>query len=230
MKETSIAAAAWAWLEGLGYVCYSEVVARGKRIDLVGRLAHSIVAVECKTSLGLSVIGQANQWVGEASESWICVPGTTRRQHRYLGERLCADLGIGVLYADVAYPWRPDGERWKVAVQARRCDPKRLAMWEKRLHEEQRTAAPAGSNGGGYVTKFSLTCAALVAYVATHPDCELGIALKAIDHHYNRHASAVHNMSELMNRVGPIRPGALSRIRIEGKGAKARLWPTEDVF
>lgn len=228
-REIDLAARAKAWLEGRGFEVFQEVVVGGRRIDLVGRANGVVITVECKLCFGLDVLTQARRWVGEASESWVAVPYRhTWRTSGSVALEYCQLVGIGV----IGVPG-PDGMPRSctpvhVALQAIRTDPKGLAeRWGKRLHPEQKTAAPAGTNGGGYSTAFSRYCAELVAHVVAHPGTTLGDAERALRHPFSNRRSFLSLMPSKL-AVGRGRDPRLARVRIDGSGVKATLWPHEE--
>ncbi|GMV18373.1 MAG: hypothetical protein AMXMBFR56_65970 [Polyangiaceae bacterium] len=228
MRETDLGRVAKGWLENSrGLEAFQEVVAGGHRIDLVGRRHGCVVTVECKVSFGLPVIAQAQRWLAkgerQASESWVCVAQSRRASdERRLGRDVCDRLGIGVLEVD--------GGRWRVAVGATSSNPPDLSEWNELLHQEQKDAAPAGTNGGGYSTDFKRTCVALVETVTKSPGITLKDAVVETAHHYQTRASAVSALSRLLS-VARRRPVELAPIRIEGRGSRALLFPTgEETF
>lgn len=232
MRETEIGAVAKGWLEGRGLEVFQEVEVGADRIDLVGRATGLLVAVECKVGFGLDVIAQAQRWVDNANESWVAVPQRVFRGHRRadtpaqsLGLDVCRNNGIGVLEIHPVREIAPT-----VRVLAARRSPKASSI---RLHAEQKSAAPAGTNAGGYSTRFKRACERLSAIVAEQPGITLRQAVMGIDHGYPRRAYAIATLSESLNRdhsktKGYPRPAELAAIRIEGFGAKATLWPQEE--
>lgn len=229
--EAELGTKAKAWLEARGLEVFQEVEAGGHRIDLVGRARGLVVAVECKLCFGLDVLTQARRWVGEASESWVAVPYRhTWRTSGSVALEYCKLVGIGV----IGVPG-PDGMPRSctpvhVALEAIRADPKGLAgRWGKRLHPEQKTAAPAGTNGGGYSTAFGRFCTALAAYVEGHPGITLGDIERALEHPFSGRRSFMALMPSKL-AVGPRRDARLAGVRIEGNGVKATLWPAGDAF
>lgn len=224
--EAELAAVAKTWLEGRDLEVFQEVEAGGHRIDLVGRARGVVVAVECKLCFGLDVLTQARRWVGEASESWVAVPfACTWRRSASVAREYCELTGIGVLGVS-----RPDGmprsgAPFHVSLEATRTDPKGLAeRWAKRLHPEQKTAAPAGTNGGGYSTAFGRFCKVLAAYVEAHEGVALGDVERALQHPFSGRRSFMALMPSKL-AVGPKRDARLAGVRIEGSGVKATLWP-----
>lgn len=226
--EAELAAVAKTWLEGRDLEVFQEVESGGHRIDLVGRARGVVVAVECKLCFGLDVLTQARRWVGEASESWVAVPYQRARPSvGSVAREYCGLIGIGVL--GVRMRGGHAGGTVEV-LKATRTDPKGLAeRWAKRLHPEQKTAAPAGTNGGGYSTAFGRFCTALAAYVEAHEGVALGDVERALEHPFSGRRSFMALMPSKL-AVGPRRDARLSGVRIEGKGVKATLWPAGNVF
>lgn len=118
----------------------------------------------------------------------------------------------------------------EVVLGARRSDPKGLAQrWRKRLHPEQKTALAAGTNGGGYSTRFGRYCRALTEHVAASPGTTLGDAERAVDHPFSSRRSFMSLMPGKL-AVGRHREPRLAGVRLDGKGVRGRLWPTEGEF
>lgn len=230
VRETDIGRVAKSWLESRDLEVFQEVCVGGHRIDLVGRAHGVIVAVECKVSFGLPVIAQARRWTGddhspEATESWVVVGVASRgynSDERRLALHVCGLLGIGVIYADPAR--RFYDTLWKLKRPALIRAPKDLAGWDAHLHPEQKHAAEAGTNGGGYSTQFKRTMAELTAYVRQHPGVTTGEAEKAIKHEYSR-AFITQALPRMLASVGRRRGPALAGLRVEGNGVRATLWP-----
>ena len=227
IKETEIASGAAMWLESRDLEIFQEV--RGpktdKRVDLVGRASHNIICVEAKVSLGLDVIAQANHWKYRASETWVAVPRRAVRRTRtfVLARDLCQLRGIGILSVQVG----SDGVNVGVQVELEAVrSGLEVSDWNACLHPQQKDSQ-GGSAGGGYSTDFSRTCGRLVEHVQANPGVELRPALKGIKTHYARIADAVRHLSTALNTQGPERFGALSGIRIEGRGVHARLYPND---
>lgn len=207
---------------------HQEVETSRGRADLVGRGRGYVVAVECKVNFGLPVIAQAQRWLDVVSESWICVPAPKRAVYggeiRGIGRGLCANLGIGIL--EVA-----GGSVGHVQLPTRRNPKASAGFWDRYWHPDQAERAEAGTQGG-HSTPWLRTAEALVRYVTEHPGVTLRDALKAIpENHYARLGSGISQTSTLLNYSGTRRPAAFAGIRIEGKGARATLWPVEsEVF
>lgn len=229
--EAELAAKAKAWLEGRGLEVFQEVEAGGHRIDLVGRARGLVVAVECKLCFGLDVLTQARRWVGEACESWVAVPfACTCRKKAGVALEYCRLTGIGVLGVSGPTGMPRSRAPWHVSLEATRTDPKGLARrWAERLHPEQKTAAPAGTNGGGYSTAFGRFCQVLAAHVEEHPGIALGDVERALEHPFSGRRSFMALMPSKL-AVGPRRDARLARVRLEGNGVKATLWPAGDAF
>ncbi len=229
--EAELAAKAKAWLEGRGFEVFQEVEAGGHRIDLVGRARGVVVAVECKLCFGLDVLTQARRWVGDASESWVAVPfGRTWRLKAGVALEYCGLIGLGVLGVSGPSGAPRSQAPFHVSLEAIRTDPKGLAeRWRKRLHPEQKTAAPAGTNGGGYSTAFGRFCKVLAEYIEAHPGVALGDVERALEHPFSGRRSFMALMPSKF-AVGPKRDARLARVRLEGNGVKATLWPAGDAF
>lgn len=178
-------------------------------------------AIETKTSLSFEVVAQARRWRHYAHLASVCVPAT-RRNSRDLGRefalRVCEAEGVGVLTFD---PQRGESERIRVDVGPR---PVRRPLTERlraALHQEQKTAAPAGSNRGGYWTPWQRTCREIVARVKGQPGITIAALLEGLEHHYASHASARGSILKWAEG------GRIKGVRVSRADGKPRFFPDE---
>lgn len=224
--EVVIGRGAVRWLRALGFDVYQEVQIGqgGLVIDVVGTFGPWVVAVECKTTFGLSVIEQADHWRRFVHYSWVCVPVGGAGGSRLFAERICRDLGIGVLYVipeivddpSPARHWGPAVTEKVHADYFRRAPVEHVRRW---LTEGQKTALAAGSVGGGRWTPFRETCEALAGIVRKRPGVALREAIEEIRHHYATTSSARACLSKWIE-AGKV-PGVV--LRREGRTPRLYL-------
>lgn len=212
MRETDLAKHVVDWLAADDWDVYQEVQP--------GRLAHvaDIVAVrrgmmwviECKLTLSLEVIGQAEHWRRLANWSSVAVPRAKRHSSREAATRVCRLLGVGMLTVD-----RGGSVRCDLPPAMNRVP----VDWLRRAVDEgHKTAAQAGTNGGGRYTPFRRTCEHLAWYVAKHPGCSLKDAVDATRHHYASDSTARSCLAKW------IELGRVAGVRMEREGRKIRLY------
>ena len=104
MKETDVGRLAAAYLADLGWTCYYEVEVSGLwgRPDIVARRPPLTLIAECKTTMGLAVLGQAMRHLGSAHHVIVVTPRPLRNRH---ADMATCDLlrrhGIGWLQVGV---------------------------------------------------------------------------------------------------------------------------------
>lgn len=206
--EAELVARAAEWLRTDGWECYFEVAPWGSgaaRADIVGTRGSLLTVVECKLSLGWSVLQQCETWLRYAHLVWAAVPFADSRG---MPERVAEILGIGVL--------RVSAEEWarKVTAHAgfrRRVDTEKL---RGALCQAQRDTTP-GSRGA-YATPFQATCSALRAAVK---DAGGRLAAKeaiaGLRHHYSNASCARRSLIERTER------GVVEGLRIAREGVRA---------
>lgn len=223
MREVDVAAPLVKYLSAEGFRVHQEVEAPFGRADLVAQHRAGVLwAVECKRSLGLPVLSQAERWLDYANQVSVCTAAPRRESYGWdLGIRVCEHLGIGLFVVA--------GGRVDQIVQAPTRQPKHRADMLSWLAPDQLDGLPAGSAGGGYSTPFKRTCKRLAEYVAAHPGITVNEALKHVKHHYAGRRSARSNLTRLL-RLDP-KPAPLIGVRLETTECGALLWPvSEEVF
>lgn len=223
--EVVVGRGAVRWLRALGFEVYQEVQIGqgGLVIDVVGTLGPFVVAIECKATFGLAVIEQAERWTRSAHYSWVCVPLSDTSGSRHFAERVCRDMGIGVLYVipelvDVATPAPHFGPVVQEEVHARFNRHAATREIRRHLLEGQKTAAPAGTQGGGRWTPFRATCEAVREVVTASPGISLRDAIEGIRHHYASVSAARACLSKW------IEAGKIPGVVLRREGRKPRLY------
>lgn len=199
VKETELAAAVVAYLRDLGWDVHQEVgFAYGPRADIVAVRGPVLLVVEAKTTFGLSVIAQADHWLGHANLVSVAVPRSWRNGGTQgVAANICREWGIGVLevlggaghndqgqFADGAYvaaDWRV--EELVVPRLQRRTTGSGITLRAK-LCAETRTYAEAGNNEGKFWSPFKATVAEIHRVLKERPGLTTRELVGAIKHHY----------------------------------------------
>jgi hypothetical protein len=208
--ETDVAAPVVKWLQDLHFDVYQEVSMGygSRRADIIAVMKPIIWIVEVKTSFSLQVLEQAWKWTRMAHRVSVAVPWSKKPQFY---DYLCKLMGIGLF--EVEYN----------GMVNCRVDPplhRRVAsgLILKRIHEAQRTFAPAGNADGCFYTPFRGTVLELVQFVTSHPGCSLKEAINGIKHHYRTNATALSCVSKYIEN------GVIKEIRMEQDGRLRRLY------
>ncbi len=184
-SEQELARSIVAWLHNQHWEVYQEVstgysAARADIVAVQGKLSWII---ETKTTLSLSLLAQAADWIGHANFVSVAVPGRRRRGSGYeFALRLLRERGIGLIEVDAT------GYVSQVAPRkVRRINGRAIA---EILCEGHKTMAEAGSARGGYYTPFAATCRTAHDFVQGHPGCTMRELVDGIEHHYGCDATA----------------------------------------
>ena len=211
MSEEEMARGVVTEMQRQGWDVYQEVVASGRRADIVGVRGPLTMVVECKTALSLKLLDQVMCWRGYANYVVAAYGGGRAGRATTV---LCKETGVGlwsVYHSELseAIPPRFQRRTWDGLKDA--------------LRPEQRSAqfAQAGSQGG-YFTPFRGTCNALYKVVKQTPGITLRDALKEVKHHYASHVSAMSSLP------GLIRKGIVAGVRITD-GDPLRLYLDGDL-
>jgi hypothetical protein len=149
-SEEELAAEVARWLNDWGWDVYHEVrvYQGGERADIVAKNGLLLWVIECKRSLGLSVIAQAQQWKFWAHAVSVAVPSSRSSKSRTLAEQICRGLGVGMIYVsplDSEYEWAR-GKWGMIPPQLiRKPHPDRLMA---ALSEGHKRFAPGNAKNG----------------------------------------------------------------------------------
>ncbi len=218
MSEQEIADLVVRKFEANGWEVFHEVAFSGKVIDMVAVKDGISHIVEVKTSLGLSVLAQADYWMRCHASNLVSVAVPWMHTRRSSKERVFAyaisrKFGIGVI---------------EVKLNNQRVDEIVLPLMNEIpysllgrpllevLREEQKDMAKAGSASGGHYTDFKATRDKAVAFVEANTGCTVKELATGITHHYDGNASGA-----LLSRI---RQGEMFGIRvIEGRPLRLRV-------
>lgn len=232
MREVDLAKHVIAWLEADGAEVWQEVQA-GERADIVALRGPllSVVEVKCQTSFYL--LAQGVRWLGKAHHVWIATPMRRFKfKEQEVIESSCQHYGVGWL---AFYDFEIGHYSNKYPIKCypsfnRRADASRI---KNRLCDEQKSFAPAGSNGK-YWTPFKAVVRDVKNFVDKNPGCLLRDVINGIESPYNR------NKQQFMRLIARIvvdssRPEipdsrypipSVKKIR---DGRFVRLYPNEDI-
>jgi len=178
-SEQELARSVVDWLRDQHWTVYQEVTTGvlGARADIVATQDGLSWIIETKTSVSLSLLAQASNWIGCANFVSVAIPSRRRRGPSYeFARRILRERGIGL------FEIRELGYVSDVAPRKfRRLISRSITDF---LCEEQKTIGEAGSARGGYVTRFALTCRAVRAFVADNAGCTMRELIDGIEHHY----------------------------------------------
>lgn len=192
MTEEAVAVVVVAYLRGLGCDVYQEVTIPrdGGIADIVALTQPprdpELWIVETKTSWSMDLLGQCMDRRGHAHRVFAAVP---MRREFSARARIAAELKIGS-FAVLIDRRSQQPTSAKAYCKAPLLEGKFADRLRAVLREEHKTAAPAGTSGGGRFTLFVATCKALRELVAQHPGIPLREAVARISHHYASPASA----------------------------------------
>lgn len=175
-SETDLAKLVVAYLQEWKWEVYQEVIGDWGRCDIVAKQGQILWAIECKITLGISVLEQAWRW--RRNTHYISV-ATPRSPSRFV-EKICRDYGIGMLTARLQSGRVDESVRPKLM---RKIQPIKLI-------EEQKTWGMAGTNGGDYYSPFKHTVRNLITDVRKKPGIEFNELIKNLDYHYQALSTA----------------------------------------
>lgn len=199
--ETAVAQNAHRLLVDMGFDVYQEVPL-GNRADLVGVRGKLVCVVECKTSLTIDVIAQAEHWRPYAHYRYVAVPRS--RSNRALAREILLERGIGLIEEEVT----------TFAPLNRHARPEKLLAV---LRPEHKTYAAAGSQGS-YWSPWRDSVARIKRMVQQRPGIELKELVQLVPHHW---ASAASAKSSIARQIAC---GVISGLRLETVAKSTRVY------
>lgn len=212
------------WLTADSWDCYPEAQfhAYTHRADIAAVRHGYLHIVECKLSMSLSLLAQAEAWIGRAHYISVAVPsGTKTNNGSYLAEQWCRHHGIGVFKVSTHHNF---GGRELEPVY--RCEWPRLnraahkTARERigRLHDDMKRYAPGTQ--AGYSSPYRRTMDQVHEFIKGQPGCTVKEILSHCTHHYLTDATA---RSCIPKNLMTIEKG----IRAEKDGRVWRFYPAE---
>lgn len=212
MTEADLAARLVAWLEAAGWDVYQEVEVRGGLADLVAIRQRRAWVIECKLGLGFDVIAQAARHLGTTHYVSVAVPRQRRGRGRQMAEDVLDWRGIGLL------------ELGSVSFS----EPVAPRLWRRLVHDvrlnvkpEHKTAAAAGTNGGGYWTAWKQNVREIREWVAEHPGATVKALATEIRTSYVTGPDRAANVRTWVDR------GIVPGVRLQREGRRLTLWPVD---
>jgi hypothetical protein len=212
VKETDVAVSVIEYLRGSGWDVYQEIEpwSGGAIADIVAQRHGLLWIVECKTTLGLAVLGQAWDWSHMGAAHFVSVAAPWSRPRPSGSDNVLTHVllhtGIGVLRVD---PERFHGD----ARDVREWKEPKLNRWARKsrsyrairkcLTDTTRDYAEAGNANGKRWTPFQETCDRIRATVSRGP-MTLRALVESIHHHYRTDATAKSALRQWL-RAGAIR-------------------------
>lgn len=223
-SETELAQIVMDWMTADGWDCFPEAQfhAYSKRADIAAARFGFLHVVECKRSMSLALLAQAQAWIGRAHYVSIAVPAGCRTSNgSFLAEKWCKSLGIGVfmvnrggtLYGKEREPVYV--REWPRLNRAAHRDAKtRIGQ----LHEDMKQYAPGAK--AGYSSPYRRTMDRVREFIQAMPGCTVKDILDNCSHHYLCDATA---RSCIPKNLMTIEKG----IRAERDGRMWRFYPEE---
>jgi hypothetical protein len=212
VKETELASTVADWLAAQHWDVFPEVRPglAWPRADIVARQAGRIWVVECKGTLSLRLLQQAEPWRPWAHWVSVAVPHQRRGRSgsRPIALQILAWLGIGLIEV------RDDRAGQEMPPRLNRMLAGRLLL--DALNEGHQRMGVAGS-ASQFWSPYRQTCQGLLAYVRQHPRCTIRDAVAGIEHHYGRDTTA---RSCLLHWADS---GAIPGVRVEREGGRLYL-------
>lgn len=193
LKETDLAQHAIDYLTKEHWDVYPEVqlFLLGRVADIVAKHNRLIWVVECKTTLTLDVMAQADHWRYYANYVSICVPAIKRKAYstnkgREFAYRVLKEKGIGVIEVDT---W---GETTFINTKNGPALNRKASSsyFHNCLHDGHRIMGVAGSSNAERWTPFKQTVADITNFVKNNDGCSLKDAIDNVDHHYASYSTA----------------------------------------
>jgi hypothetical protein len=198
VTEANVAAAVVAYLCDIGCDVYQEVtLPRSSDIaDIVALKASEVWVIETKVSWSLDLLDQCIDRRWHAHRVFAAVP---MRRGFYGRSRLAAELKLGSI-AVLVNRRSNLVTGAKGYTQAPMLEGRFADRLKASLRPEHKTAAPAGTNGGGRFTPYVATCKALRELVTQQPGIPLAEAVTRITHHYASKSSAIGSLAKWIER------------------------------
>lgn len=218
-SESELAAHVVAWLKDQHWEVYQEVSIgyMDAVMDIVGIKGKIIWNVETKTSLSLSLLGQAIYNREYCHFVSIAHPRThqSSRKGKLAARYLMRDYGIGEIEVE------PGGFIIDTRPRMHRNCKRKFVL--NSLNDAQKSSI-AGSKGGGYWTPFKETCRKVVEIVKQNEGIYYKEMINKLDHHYRTDQTA---NSCLRNWIGTNKIPGIELYYENGKSLRLRKLANE---
>lgn len=222
------------YLQDEKWEVYQEVEGPSGIADIVatGGPRNSLLwVIECKQSLNLTVMDQADRWRPYANMVSVGIPvdGRERSQFQF-GKKCCELNGIGVMEvrdpstSRILASMTGEASRDKATQPVRQTIApalfrKPLKGLAQLLRPQHKTYCEAGTAAGKRWTPFKETALAVRNYVWKHPGVDAHTLVKNIKHHYKQPVTAVVQLVDLAER------GVIEGVRVERAYRKILFFP-----
>jgi len=218
-SETELAEQVIKYLKDLKWEVYQEVqiASYGSIADIVAVKNGLVWIIECKLSLSLDVIGQAECWTRHANYTSVAVPASLKdSKGRDFAYKILKQYGIGCFEMP-----HPDSYSYRSHLQRIQSKLNRTAITsliKRSLCEEQKTWAKAGNSKGSRYTPFQDTTNQILRAVANKPGMTFKELMNEINHHYSSDTCARSSILQWIHR------GVIKGVRLKLKGKNYTLY------
>jgi len=194
MTEQQLAAKVVEWLCIQHWDVYQEVQIEyaGKVADIVAVRGPVVWVVECKRSLSLSVIAQANRWY--TIRRSVAVPHINgNSKGRDFAFMVCARFNIGIL---VVNKFGVSEQLSAPLLRKNKWDADRMRA---ALTPEHKTWANAGSANHDHYTPYKYTIRQVQQLLTKTPGLTLKEIIREVKHHYSADPSAISSLRQALS-------------------------------
>jgi len=210
------------WLRDLHWKVYQEVQMYPgiQRADIVAVQGGRYWVIECKVSMGLTVLGQCLHWHGFANYvSAATAPCRTKgvwkiAEHCGVGWLSVCEPGVVTEHVAPRLFRNPVGN-------GRLSSFRRLADAVESMPADHETYGSAGNNCGQFYSPFKQTCREVRDFVVKNPGCSLKELVSKVDTHYHSTATAISCLAAW------IKQGKVPGVECQHNGHKLELYPRE---
>lgn len=215
--ETELAKEIITYLHQMDWEIYKEVqfLQYGNVADIVATQNNLVWILECKLSLSLSLIAQAERWKFLANYISIVVPIRKHNSANRIIREILKHYGIGCyeVGSDFITEWvSPRLQRKAFTKHIKDC-----------LVEEQKFWAEAGNATGKRYTPFQDTKEQLLRMVKEKPGLPMKDLIAKIQHHYCSDKTACSCILQWIHK------GIITGIELRQEGRRYLCYPTINV-
>lgn len=219
MTEVELFNRAKPFFEAGQWSIFQEVRFEGATIDMVLDNREVVVTIEGKTNLSADVLFQADRWREHANRSAILIPATKKtKAMQWYKETILSRLSLDIIEVDAsktgmnAVQWHHTPKFNKVDIQPLRS----------MLKVEQKTAAPAGSNGNKGHSKNQRTYDNIREFVCENPCGVTAVdVMNSVETHFRTKQGGVNAINAYARR------GTIDGVEAKEAFGKTYLYPAE---
>lgn len=214
-------------LRSKGWTVYQEVevFAQGERADIVATRGNELLVVECKLSLSLDLLAQAQHWLDYSPQVMVAIPKAGRASKaRSCGTSILASWGVGVFEVAPEMPHLPariTSER--PPVPSGKSSLSKQAKLLAALHPQQEHFAAAGNAEGKRWTRWKDSVTRAKSIIDAKPGIGVNDLVRELEtFHWASRASARSGLIAAAKKR--IFPGVTVK---QGKGGRWQFYPTD---